>query len=304
VFTRDRPIRDAHARGPRRGIAGALAALLAVAAHVAAGPAVASSREAALRSAIGPEGAPLAVPPPELTARDVTTAVFRAAPGERLDFSGRNLRHLDLSGLDFKGATLIRADLFGADLTGANLAGADLTGVNLNRVVAIRTDFTGARLADATLMRPNVSTTLDFWPAEMPRFTRADMRRIRMTVRLHGADFRGADLTAARMGPHEPRADLSSLPASVLTGCDFSGATLADVDLSRAVLTFSRFVDADMRRMNLTLADLSKADLSGADLTGADLTDANLDEANLVGVTGLDTVRGLDTVKNFDRAVR
>lgn len=262
------------------------------------------TRDAAMRSAIGPEGVALAVRPQELTARDIATAVFQAAPGTRLDFSGQNLRHLDLSGLDFKGATLAGADLFGADLSKANLSGVDLSGGNLNRVSLIRADLSRASLANATLMRPNVSTTLEYDPAEAPRFTGADMRGIRMTTKLLGADFRGANLAGAKLGPHEPRADLSSLPASILKSCDFSGADLSDVDLSRAVLMFSRFVGADMRRINLVLADLSKADLSGADLTGADLTDANLDETVLSGVKGFDTVKGRETIRNLDRAIR
>ena len=111
-------------------------------------------------------------------------------------------------------------------------------------------------------------------------------------------------LSGALLGPHEPRADITNMPASILKSCDFSGAILTDVDLTRAVLTFSRFVGADMRRASLTLADLSMADLSGADLTGADLTNANLDGAILSGVTGFETVRGRDTIVNLDRAVR
>lgn len=262
----------------------------------------AQGRNAAAKHVLGPEGVVLPSKPPEYTARDVTAAVFQAKDGAALDFSGQNLRHLDLSGLDFKGARLTGADLFGADLSAANLSGVDLTGGNLNRVSLIRADLSGAKLVNVTLMRPNVSTSLDYDPAEAPKFRGADMRNVRMTTRLHGADFRGANLTGARLGPHEPRADISSMPASILKSCDFSGAILKDVDLSRAVLTFSRFVGADMSGIDLTMADLSKADLAGADLTGANLTDVNLDEANLAGVKGFETVRGRETIKNLDRA--
>ena len=253
---------------------------------------------------LGPEGVLIKPDAQMVSAREVTAALFKSNGGSRIDFSGRNLRDLDLSGLDFHEALLAGADLFGADLTSSNLTGVDLSGVNLNRAIVIRADFSGANLHNASFMRPSVSTTLDYDVAEAPKFAGADMRNIRMTTKMIGADFRGANLTGATMGPHEPRADLSSMPASILKSCDFSGATLTDVDLSRAVLTFSRFVGADMRRINLTLADLSKADLSGADLTGADLTDANLDEANLAGVKGFETVRGRDSIRNLDRAAR
>ena len=254
---------------------------------------------------LGPEGVLIKPDAPALSARDVTVAFFKAkSGGGRIDFSGRNLRDLDLSGLDFHAARLTGADLFGADLTSANLTGVDLSGGNLNRTTVIRTDFSGANLHNAMFMRPSVSTTLDYDVAEAPKFAGADMRNIRMTSKMVGADFRGANLTGALLGPHEPRADITNLPASILKSCDFSGATLTDVDLSRAVLTFSRFVGADLRRANLAMADLTKADLSGADLTGADLTDANLDEANLAGVNGFETVRGRDSIRNLDRALR
>ncbi len=79
---------------------------------------------------------------------------------------------------------------------------------------------------------------------------------------------------------------------------------MTDIDLSRAVLTFSRFVGADLRRATLDLADLTRADLSGADLTDADLSGANLDGAILSGAKGFETVRGRDSVRNLDRAIR
>ncbi len=253
---------------------------------------------------LGPEGVLIKPDTRALSARDVTVAFFKAGKEGRVDFSGRNLRDLDLSGLDFHAARLAGSDLFGADLTNSNLRGVDLSDGNLNRTIVIRADFSGANLHNATFMRPSVSTTLDYEVAEAPKFAGADMRNIRMTSKMVGADFRGANLTGARLGPHEPRADISSMPASVLKSCDFSGALMTDVDLSRAIMTFSRFVGADLRRVSFVMADLSMTDLSGADLTGADLSDANLDGANLAGVKGFETVRGRDTIRNLDRALR
>jgi uncharacterized protein YjbI with pentapeptide repeats len=254
---------------------------------------------------LGPEGVSIKADLVRLSTREVTSAVFKTREdGSTINLAGRTLRDLDLSGLDFRKTRLTGADMFGADLTSANLQKVDLSGVNLNRTIVIRADFSGANLSGATFMRPSVSTSLDYDIAESHKFAGADMRNIRMTSKMIGADFRGANLSGALMGPHEPRADLSSMPASILKSCDFSGATMTDVDLSRAVLMFSRFVGADLRRATLVLADLSKADLSGADLTGADLTDANLDGTNLSGVKGFDTVRGRDTIRNLDQAIR
>lgn len=253
---------------------------------------------------LGPEGVIIAGDAKALTARDVTTAFFKAQPGQRVDFAGRTLRDLDLSGLDFGQADLAGADLFGADLTNAKLTGVNLSGGNLNRAIVIRADFSGANLKGAHIMRPSVSTTLEYDMTESPKFAGADMRNVRMTAKMVGADFRGVNLSQANLGPHEPRADISSMPNSVYKSCDFSGATMTDVDLNRGILIFSRFVGADLRRANLSYTDMSKVDLSGADLTGADMTEANLDGANLAGVKGFDTVRGWDTILHLDRARR
>ena len=124
---------------------------------------------------------------------------------------------------------------------------------------------------------------------------------------LSGADFRGANLTSADLHPLETRpgpGTLSTLMRNVLKSCDFSGATLKDANLNRAVLTFSRFVGADLRGADLSDTDLSKTDFAGADLAGADLSRADLYGANLVGARGLDTVKGLDTVANLDKATQ
>ncbi|MEQ1710490.1 MAG: pentapeptide repeat-containing protein [Hyphomicrobium sp.] len=75
--------------------------------------------------------------PGDITARDVTKALFLAAPGEAVDFTGRALRYLDLAAVDFKGARLAAADLYGVDLTGALLRGADLDGARLAGAIGI-----------------------------------------------------------------------------------------------------------------------------------------------------------------------
>lgn len=280
-----------------------LALFVIAAAPLLAGDVKADDRTG-VPAVLGPEGVTLAPTGDALSAREVTALLFRADGHSRIDLSGRTMRGLDLSGLDFKAAKLAGADLFGADLSTANLKGADLSGAILNRTTIIRTDFSGADLHGAAFMRPSVSTSLSYEFAEAPRFSGADMRGVRLTSHIEGADFRGANLSGAKLGPHEPRADISSMPSSMLIHCDFSGARLNNIDLSRAVLTFSRFVGADLSGASLELADLSMADLSGADLTGADLTDANLDGAILSGVKGFETVRGRDSVRNLDRARR
>ena len=45
-------------------------------------------------------------PDADFTVREITQALFKAQPGEQLNYSGHDLTYLDLSGLDFKQATL------------------------------------------------------------------------------------------------------------------------------------------------------------------------------------------------------
>ena len=253
---------------------------------------------------LGENGVIVAAKGAPLTARDVTTILFKAGLSVRVDLSDRTMRNMDLSGLDFKGARLTGSDLWGSDLTSANLRGTDLSNTVLDRTTIIKSDFSGANLSNATLMRPNTATSFSYDVRDAAKFTGANMEGIRLTAHMQGADFRRANLTRAKLGPHEPRADISSMPNAFLESCDFSGATMTDIDLSRAVLTFSRFVGADLRHANLDTADLSRVDLAGADLTGADLTNANLDGANVSGVKGFEAVKGRETIRNLERTIR
>src|SRR5437868_14665729 len=67
----------------------------------------------------------------DFTVREISTALYKAKPGEKLNYSNHNLTYLDLAGLNFKGANLAHSDLYGADLTGANLRGTDLSHTRL-----------------------------------------------------------------------------------------------------------------------------------------------------------------------------
>ena len=66
-----------------------------------------------------------------------------------------------------------------------------------------------------------------------------------------------------------------------LRRADLSGADLSDANLRRADLSGADLSDANLRRADLSGADLSDANLRRADLSGADLSDANLSDANL-----------------------
>lgn len=243
----------------------------------------------------------------DISTQQIAAMLHKSGPGDRLDLSGRFLAYLDLSDLNFKGASLARSDLYGADFTGANLSGADLSGTRLDRSVLIRANLAGANVSDATILRPTIYSDMSSNPADAPKFQGANLRRIQVQADLSGADFRGADLTAANFSPLESRpgqGTLVTLARNVLKGCDFSGARMQRADLTKAVLWFARFTGADLTDANFTGADLSRADFAGADLTNADFTGADLDEANFVGAKGLQSVRGFDAAVNAEKAAR
>lgn len=238
----------------------------------------------------------------DFTARQITKLLFDAKTGSAPDLSGKDLSYLDLSDLHFKGAVLIRTNLFGADLSRSDLSFSDLRGARLDRSMIIDSDFSGADLEGASILRPAINISLEKNRSKAPNFARANLRGVRIAAMMDGVNFREADLSGANFGPYEARADLSSMPASVLRGCDFSAALLIRANLMWAKLRFSKFVDADLEGANLAGADLAMTDLSGANLSNANVTGADFDGARLDGVRGLENAYGVDQAFNLQRS--
>ena len=240
----------------------------------------------------------------EISARQVIQLLFKSVRQGDVDLSGRDLSSMDLSKLDFKSAQLNNANLFGVDLSEARLRGANLSGASLDRSVITHTDFSGADMTGVSFMRPTVFSSLQYDRREAPKFDGAVLKGMRFTGIFDGASFKNADLTYARMGPHDTRMDISSFPHNFFRGCDFSNARIIDADLYEASLVMANFAGSDLRGTNFVRADFSSADLTGADFTGADVTEANFDRAIITGVKGLETARGFALAVNLDRAIR
>ena len=90
----------------------------------------------------------------------------------------------------------------------------------------------------------------------------------------------------------EPDGQMFDLRRADLSGANLRRADLSGADLSGANLSDADLSGADLRGANLSDADLSGADLSGANLSGAnlsgaDLRGANLRDANLSGTLGI-----------------
>jgi uncharacterized protein YjbI with pentapeptide repeats len=229
----------------------------------------------------------------ELTARDIVSALFKAAPGATPDLSGKDLKRLDLAGIDFKGAKLTKANLFGADLASANLAKADLAGAILDRATITKTNFEGADLTGASILRASVFSTLEASRSEVPNFTRARLAGAQLSGHFDLTSFHAADLKGTRFGPKDSRSEELITGRVGLKNCDFIDADLRGANLQGTGAQYAKFMRADLRDANLAQSNLKGADFSGADVTGADFTGAVLDGAEFTGAKGLDRARGL-----------
>jgi uncharacterized protein YjbI with pentapeptide repeats len=237
----------------------------------------------------------------ELPLRQIIAALFDAKRGERLDFSGKDLSLLDLSGVDFKRANLAGANLLGDDLTAANLSNVNLAGAKLDRTIVARTNFNGADLSQATLFDAVGSLTFEAPAANVPTFVGANLSGARIFARLSRADFRRANLAGAHLGTE--RNQFKMPKQTDLSGALFGEANLERADLTGANLIFANMATANLKDAILAQADLSNADLSGALLTGADFTDANIYGTVFRNAKGLESVKGLDRARNRDEAV-
>lgn len=249
----------------------------------------------------------LAAPPhtkaADVSARDVTETLFRAGPGARANYAGKDLSFLDLAGLDFKQANLSGTNFYGSDLTRARLVGSNLAGARLDRTSLSRADLSGANLTGATLLTVTAHMTTEPQPADAPLFVGADLTDAYIAARLDGANFTNANLTRARIGRLVPTWG-SFRSRAVINSAKFSGATLVDADLSSAMMRFSDFINANLTNANLQNCDFTKANFTNADFSGADISGADFDGADLTGAVGMDRAKGLALAKNLDRAIR
>ena len=173
----------------------------------------------------------------------------------------RNLEVLNHFGLDLAFAYLQNADILMLTAQGARLSYADFSGSHFNGG-----DFGGSYL-------------------ENTRFR---------GCRFEGTSF--AAVTADRV--REPlRARDAPFP-SFLSGADFSGAVLIDVDFSGATLAAANFDGALLVRPNFTNAALGAATLRGAVLLAPVVDGASFKSADLDGavVFGSDFLARTDTV--------
>ena len=116
---------------------------------------------------------------------------------------------------------------------------------------------------------------------------KVEIERSCQNCTLQGLNLAGQNLSAKYRVPLR-NTPLSTGPEGLnraapvdLTGSNLRRANLSNADLFEVVLNQTNLREADLSGANLNAAQLVEADLSGANLQNARLQDANLQEANL-----------------------
>lgn len=245
----------------------------------------------------------LALGPPALALACTPTPKLRSRAQPKADAELSTPSCTPSSGPDFSGKTLINEDfssyrpgsLVGANFNGANLSGAAFTGQ----------DLSGASFEGATL-GPTQAGPASFAQAKLSGtcFVGAIMNQTNFNyAQFSCTDFRGTSLLEADFGPIQSfspnpacRTDFSYATLDVraiatdnwgLTNfsyADFHGLdqfSLANTDITGAILVGVEFTNLEMSGANLTAVDLSYARLTGAKLDNAALNGAKLVNADL-----------------------
>lgn len=245
----------------------------------------------------------------DLSEAKLNGAKLASAHLEQAILTEAHLNAVNLSNADLEGANFWGADLDDANLTHAHLESANLTNASLKRADLTRAHLRGAQLTLAHL--------------ELAKLGGADLQL---------AVMRGAHLEGADLETHSQAAVLSSADSFLRLFADDSeylqefnselsrdletdmraivrraGLNYGDRRKLKAVLVERRTVDlrgvgADLRRADLSmanlagasvgLADFEGATLSGADLQGSSITQAQLGRAIFDGATRIPELSG------------
>lgn len=167
-----------------------------------------------------------------------------------------------------------------------NLRGKNLSECNLQRMFFPWSDFSDGSLKntvfDASDLHGSTFHRANLDKASFAALPRWNNPEYWDSTGLDGTDFEGASMVEVNL----TRASLSS---ARLNNANMSKSHLISVDAFRSNLTSTNLSKANLCNSvfsyaNLQYADLSEANLNGIDLTGANLSGANLGKATLLGV--------------------
>ena len=174
----------------------------------------------------------------------------RRATLKRMDISGLVLSFKNMRGADFSGCNMRNMNLSSTIFQEATLYACDLSHSNLSNTSFARADLRGTRIESANLAGADLE--------------RADLRGGALTANGEYAkptpvNFRGANMSGARMvGSMAYNADFSD---AIMTNMNFQGADLRGARLMGADLT-----GADLENTNLNGANLHSTILTGSNI--------------------------------------
>src|SRR5579859_2646989 len=132
---------------------------------------------------------------------DNNVVSLRDADLFKVNWSGANLREVDLKGAHLSGANLSEAVLFKANLSEANLSEANLSEANLSKANLSEANLSEANLSEANLSEANLSeANLSEANLSEANLSKANLSGVAFSgVDLKGADLSGVDLSGAHL---------------------------------------------------------------------------------------------------------
>jgi uncharacterized protein YjbI with pentapeptide repeats len=184
--------------------------------------------------------------------------------GEILDFSGRDLTFVDLSGHNLEHASLRGAILALAEITKTNLAHADLREVDLSKATLRNCNLSLAKMGRAELAEARLQDI----DARGTRLEQANLSH----ARLENVSFKAASLADASLSHATiERSILYNVNATGLQGraCTFTAGTT--IDATR--FTYARLEDTVFRNSRILECSFDEAYLQRMLIQGSQLED-------------------------------
>lgn len=187
----------------------------------------------------------------------------------------------DLTGLTFRGADLSQADFTGSILAECNLSQGKFRGVS----------FYACDMRDSNMEKADLSF--------------ADLRGAYVAgADMSGANMHKADLREGKVMQKGEDGFLEDRPRESVAGDSyktvFTGARMANVDLSGARASSVDFTDADLSNIRVVDADLSDSKMSGANLSGSNFTGSKLSNVTIDSAIMTDTVLDAAELQGVD----
>ena len=220
--------------------------------------------------------------------------IYRIIPGEQsiTETLGRNCNEVlgpgvNLIGCDFSGLNLKNVDLSFSTLSSINFSNTNLEGAILSASELDNIDFSNANLKSSSFIN-SVSNNNNFKSADLTGtnminaiFKHTNFENtILESVNLDGAYFENVNLKKSVLSK-------SLLHQIIFNNVNISDANLEMSDLKYAKITNTHFHNTNLKDTTLFYANLSGNDLSNADFRGADLFKANFSNSDLSGANFL-----------------